>query len=288
MGIQVSIHAGHDKESSTITAAGIMLHIITDKERSTFGIDDNALKQAVETYFGQRPTDAYLHSPTPWGDLYQSYNWSQVQTVLNVKNATILEITSEPTIIATKSFTNNSDKPATFIASITDEVSNTSTSSWSQTDTVSFEQSVSYEISFLGTGAGGETTLSYSHEWGREDSESKTVTVGSESGVSVDLGPNESVEVQLSASRGVMKAVIEYEATLTGVTALNYESKYKDHHFWGLDIHNVMRAAGIPLTQTFTETIEIGYYDSSKIVLIGPTDGQKVSFSLPHPLAVPS
>ena len=38
-----------------------------------------------------------------------------------------------------------------------------------------------------GTGGGGETKLSYSHTWGKGGSESKSLTVGSDAGVSVDL-----------------------------------------------------------------------------------------------------
>lgn len=280
MGIQINVHAGKDESSSSVTATGSVQHIITDHERNSFGLSDGALKNAVEAYFGKRPDDAYLHSPTPWDDLYKSYNWPEVQAVLTVKSAVIREITSEPVIIASKLLTNNSNQKATFNAGITDEVSNTTESRWSQTNSVSFTQTINYNVEFLGTGAGGETSLSYSHEWGREDAESKTVTVGSEGGVSVELEPGESVEAILRASRGRMKVRIEYLVSLTGDTAVNYESKYKDHHFWGLNIDNVMRAAKIEPTRTFIEDIEIGYYDTSQIEIVNPTNNTKVAFAL--------
>ncbi|MGB9426497.1 MAG: hypothetical protein WCB09_08645, partial [Methylocella sp.] len=140
MGIEVSIKAGADAATSSVNASGSVQHIITDTERKTFGIQDAGLKNAVGKFFGKEPNDAYLHSDTPWGDLYKTYGWPEVQTVLVVESATIRGITSEPVIVATKTFTNKSKVKATFNAGISDQVSNTSTSSWSQTDTITVGQ----------------------------------------------------------------------------------------------------------------------------------------------------
>jgi len=267
MGIEITIKAGADAASSSVQATGSVQHVITDTERKTFGIQDAALKNAVGKYYGKNPNDAYLHSPTPWDDLYKTYNWAEVQTVLVVQSATITGITSEPVIVASKTFTNNSSKEATFDAAISDQVTDTTESHWSETDTVEVGQKFTYNVSFLGAGGGGETSLSYSHSWGQGGSESTSVTVGSTSGVTVKLEPSESVKAQLTASRGVMKVRIVYKAYLIGSTAVNYNPTYKDHHFWDFSITSVMQAAGLSTTRQFTEDIEIGYYSDSKVEL---------------------
>lgn len=267
MGIEISIKAGADEATSYVNASGSVEHIITDEERTTFGIQSGDLKDAVDEYFGKRPNNAYLHSPTPWDDLYKRYNWSEVQTVLIVQSATIRGITSEPVIVATKSFANKSSRKATFDCSISDQVTDTVESNWSQMDTITVGQKIKYEIGFLGTGGGGETSISYSHSWGEGGSVSKSVTVGSSSGVQVELNPGESVKAKLTASRGVMKVRIVYRAYLIGDTALNYNPRYKDHHFWALDIESVMSAASLPSIREYTEDIEIGYYSNSKVEL---------------------
>jgi len=166
-----------------------------------------------------------------------------------------------------KSFTNNSSKRATFDAATSDQVSNTTESDWSQTNTVEVGQKIKYGISFLGTGGGGETSLTYSRSWGQGGSESQSITVGSESGVHIELEPGESVDAQLTASRGVMKVRLIYQAQLIGCTAVNYNPTFKDHHVWGLDINGVMQAGGLASTRDFTEDIEIGFYSNSRIVL---------------------
>jgi hypothetical protein len=282
-GINISIVAGADEAHSSVNATGSIQHIVTDKEVKTFGMQDSALKNAVGKSFGNNPNDAYLHSPTPWNDLYKTYGWPEVQTILIVQDAKISGITSDPVVVATRTFTNRSSKKAVFDASISDQVSNTTESNWSTTNTIEVEQKFTYNVSFLGAGGGGETTMSYSHAWGQGGSESKNITVGSSSGVSVELEPGESIEAQLTASRGVMKVRITYRAQLSGSTAINYNPPFKGHHFWGLDIGGVMQSGGISNSIQFTEDIEVGYFSNAKIELRDPQGKLKSAL-----LAVPA
>lgn len=265
--MEISIHAGLTADTSNVTASGIDQHVITDTEVNSFGITDGALKNAIGKYFGQNPNDAYLHSDTPWGDLYRTYGWPQVQTILVPESATITGITSQPTIVATQVFSNDSKVKGTFNVGISQQVANTTSNTWSKSDTITVGQKISYKVSFLGTGGGGETSFSYSHTWGESKTETLTVTVGTSSGVSVTLDPGQSVSAQLTASRGTMKIRIVYKAYLIGDTAINYNPTYKGHHFWALDIGSVMAAGGIQNIQRFTEDIEVGFYTNSKIEL---------------------
>lgn len=276
MGVTIQVRTGLDAQSSSVTASGSVQHIITDAERTTFGINDGDLKNAVGRYFGQNPDDAFLHSDTPWGDLYRTYGWPQVQTVLVVESATITGITSVPSVVAQNILRNSSTVPATFNAAASESVSNTSSSTWSQTDSIQVSEKFSYEVSFLGTGGKGETSLTYTHTWGQSTTESETVTVGSSQGVSVPLAPGQAVDAEITASRGVMKVRIVYRAYLIGSTAINYGGKFKDHHFWGLDLNSVMSAAGLPLTKTFTEDMEIGFYANDQVLLTDPATQKQV------------
>ena len=268
MGITVSIIAGPDKAHSSVQASGSVQHIITDTECQTFGVTDGPLKNAVGAYFGKNPNDAFLHSPTPWNDLYKTYGWPQVQTMLVVQSATITEITSNPQIVKSATFRNNSSKTAQFNVAVSDQVSNTVETNWSETSTIDVSQSISYSVGVEGVASvGGETTISFSQSFGTGGSKSETVTVGSEQGVSVELAPGESVVAQLSASRGVMKVRIVYNAYLVGSTAINYNPTFKDHHFWGLDIGAVMAGGKIANSHTYTEDISIGYYSNAEVTL---------------------
>lgn len=267
MGINISLTAGPDGSSSRVSASGEVVDIIPDAERSTFKLSDSQLKGYVNSYFGRAPNDAYLKGPTPWNDLYATYGWSQVKRVMRVQSAEILGITSEPVIVKSQDFVNTSSRQGTFNVGIDEQVTNSASSNWSTGGTFKIEQKFIYKVGFLGTEAGGETSIGYEQSWGIGGEQSKSVTIGSSSGVTVVLDPGQAVTTVLSASRGVMRVRIRYVAYLEGLAAINYNPTYRNHHFWGLNIGSVMGAGGVANSVTSTEDIEIGYYSNSKIEL---------------------
>jgi hypothetical protein len=267
MAITVQIIASDTAENSQVIASGSVVHVITDQEREQFGITDALLKAAINTYFGQSPNDAYVKSPTPWNDLYATYGWPQVQTWLSVIDSKVIRITSEPVILGSQVFQNTSDTVATFNANITDQVSESVETNWSETYGFEVGQTISYGVEFSGVNIGGETSMSFSGQFGAGGSQSQDVTVSMGSGVSVDIPAHQSRTAQLSASRGTLQVEITYAVTLTGDIAVNYNPTYKNHHFWALPINEVMQARGIKTTYQMTETIEVGYYANGKIVL---------------------
>ncbi|VAW77803.1 hypothetical protein MNBD_GAMMA12-1074 [hydrothermal vent metagenome] len=266
-GISIKIIAGKDKASSRVIAKGRITNIVNNSDRNSFRIGDSALKKAIRKYFGKSPNDAYVKSKTPWGDLYRKYNWPQVKRILRVKSARILSITSKPVILSKKRLVNNSKNKATFNTAISETVSNTAQTSWSNSNSIKVSQKIKYEIGFLGTGGGGETGLEYTRNWGKGGSKSKTTSVGSSQGVSVLLEPGEHVVAQLTASRGIMKVRITYDAFLTGSLAINYNPKYKGHHFYSLGVNGVMHSGGIKNSVQVVQDIEVGYYSNGQVVL---------------------
>lgn len=278
MPVDVSVTAGPDKNTSKVVVGGSEQHVITNDERKTFNLEDSSLKKAVGAYFGKEPNDAYLSSPTPWGDLYKTYSWPQVQTVFVAESAEILAITSEPVIVKTQDFINSSSKKGVFNVSITESVQNTSSSTWSTSGTLTISRKINVGIEFLGIGGSAENTLSYSQSWGIGETKTLSVTIGSSSGVQVTLDPGESVTAVLSASRGSMKVRIRYRAYLIGSTAVNYNPTYKDHHFWALPIADVMKAGGISNENLSTQDMSIGYYSNSKVELKDKEGTVKASY----------
>jgi hypothetical protein len=266
-GFEIKVKAGETAATSSVQATGSLWHVITDAEVGNFGLSDDALKTAVDKNFGRRPNDAYLKSPTPWNDLYKTYGWEQVTTRLDVQSAVITGLDMTPTIISSKEFVNNSGKAATFNAAISDSVTNTTENQWSSSGSVEVGQVIKYEIGFLGTGGGGETSMKYTQSWGQNKSESVATTVGSTSGVEVLLQPGEGVKAVLTANRGTLKIRVTYNVYLTGNTAINYNPTFKDHHFWALGITGVMSSGGIRMPGQVVEDIQVGYYSNDRIEL---------------------
>eukprot|EP00731_Ephydatia_muelleri_P035069 Em0094g19a len=256
--INVQIKAGSTPEASSISATGTVSHVITDSERQLFGIEDADLKNAVGNYLGKNPKDVCVRYPTPWpewDEQFKNYHWQldgtcgwhQVTTVLTVTSATIIGVTSQLTNVHHETMSNNSPViSAKYITTLQNSVTNTVETSWSQTFGISFEQSFTYKF-------------------GSGSSHSTAITVGSSSSVEVELRPKQAVKAVMTATRSFLKARITYTATLTGLVAVNYNPRFKDHHHYGLDIGGVMRKAGLSNSRQITEDIEVGYYSNGKM-----------------------
>ncbi|XP_028165633.1 spherulin-2A-like [Ostrinia nubilalis] len=265
--IEVAGKFDPNNQNMQVYYSGNEVAIISDEERNTFKIGDSALKDAVRSYFGQRPDDAYLRSPTPWGDLYQTYGWSQVTRTLVPRSAKVLTISSQPQIVMRQLFENNSTKPATFNVGISQTVQNTVSSSWSTGGQLTIGQEISYGINIEGIVGGGAVSYSYTNSWGRNTEKSQSVTIGASSGMEVLLQPGQGVVAELEATRGSMKVEVEYLASLDGANAVNYAKTYKGHHFWALDVRGVMSSGGISNAVVSREVLEIGFYSNSKVVV---------------------
>lgn len=262
-GISVSIIAGKDKESSSVSVSGSIQHVISDQERTTFKLNDDQLKDAVQMSSGNRPNDAYLHSPTPWNDLYNTHGWPEVQTVLVPVSAEILEITSEPQVRITRTFANsrNTDE-VTFHGSFNTSPSpnNTATSFWQTGGEFSVSEMLKHDVRFLGSGGG----MSYNQPWGIGKTQSIQVNVNSSAGLDVTLKARTRIQAILNSSYGVMKVRIRYQAHLIGNTAINYNPTInKDHHFDSLGIGEVMASGGISNIIESTEDIVVEYLNDS-------------------------
>lgn len=265
-GTEVSITAsGDDGTPSSASAFGSEIHVISDTEIATFGLGEVSLKQAVGAYKGREPNDAFLRSPTPWDDLYTTYDWQQVTTTIQPVSAEVIEKTIEPVIVSTTPFNNTSSQTATFDVSARQEVRNTVTSSWEQSGSVTFGQTIKYEVKFEGIGVGGSTSLSFESGWGEGGSEAQTIVVGLSSGVQVELEPGEYVFSTIRASRGTMKVKVAYRATLSGYVACNYNPTFEDHHFWAYGVNSVLAAAERSTEVIVEEVLDVGFYFNSYV-----------------------
>lgn len=278
--LDIQVIGGEDKPSSNVIASGKIVQIVTDKDRRLFKIDNANLKSAVEKFFGKRPKDVFVKSPTPWNDLYKTYNWPQVQRVLKVHDAKILEIDAKPEVLAENELVNHSKKTGTFNASLTTNVTNEVHHEWHKSDTIGFDVKIdSGEVSGeLGIEEGiigklgirlakTELGFRYEHTWGSSHGDSHQTSIGTAQGVEVTLDPGEKVLAQLIASKGTMKVRITYEVSLIGYTAVNYYPRYKGHHFWAFPINEVMKAAGLSNSVRVVEDINISFYSKGRIVL---------------------
>lgn len=268
MSIAIIIIAGVNASLSSVVTSGNESHVVTKYEEKIFQIDEkDVLKKMVERELGKKPFAAYLHGPTPFGNLYSKNAWKEVETHLTVKNAYITKYESRPFIVETKFFSNQSRIKAQFNANISANVVNTIESNWSHNNVISFDQAVNYGIQFNGAGLGGNTNLHYEHSWGKGGSKSEAFTIGSSTGLLVELDPGQEVIAELIASKGTIHAKIEYESFLQGDIATNYFTKLNGSHHWAIPIMHAMKNYGLENSKKTEETVTVDFYSNSTIIL---------------------
>ncbi|KAJ8706000.1 hypothetical protein PYW07_010777 [Mythimna separata] len=262
-----------EKQNLQITYSGDETDLVTDKDREAFDIEDHKLKDAVGSCLGRRPNDAYVKSPTPWGDLYKRYKWEEVKRVLSIKSAKLKKMTKIPIIVMTEDFQNSSNRTITVNAGISHEVQNTITSSWSKDSSIAVSQAFEFGINLGVVEASETTTFSFTQSWGVSETKSKTEVVGATSGMSVELKPGEAVTVILSATEGNLEVEVEHMATLIGTVAVNYNPTYQGHHFKDVPIDQVMSSGGIKNEVITNELIQFGYYVDAKLRVYNKNTG---------------
>ncbi|MEV5574428.1 hypothetical protein AB0L06_30710 [Spirillospora sp. NPDC052269] len=242
--------------------SGSIQHPITKGEQVSLKATESDIQRIIESKGYRKPDSVWVRDPCgKYGDRFKNGSKNPLRVDLEARSGSIIGLESTPVIVKTQTFKNHSSVAGDFNVSIHDSVSNTVENSWSESNSLSFNQSISYDVSFLGTGGGGETSFGYSHEWGSSHSNSKTVEVGSESGVSVRLEPGQEVVAELSASRGKLKIAVDYVATVLG-TVLAYNGK-DDSLYWYWSSRYTYKG--------IREIIEIDYYSNGEIVLRDPT-----------------
>jgi hypothetical protein len=213
-GITLAINAASTAADSSVSATGFYQHPITSDELTAFGLDTKGAQYFADVFGGgNSPDEMWYTQPADsrWGDLYSDYpDVKPVVTNLSVQSATVREITSQPQIIATQTFSNNSSLPAHYNCGVTMDVATTTETNWSTTVSYDVTQTVSYEMSFLGAGVSGETSFSFSQEFGQGGSQSTSVTLGQSAGLDVNLDPGQSVIAELSVSQGTMIIDVVY------------------------------------------------------------------------------
>lgn len=265
--IQVDIMASEEASERQVHISGSDVSTISDEEIETFQLYEGNLKEAINKYLGTTPDSVYLKSPTPWNDLYKTFGWQQVTRILKPIRAKMFSVKFAPELVIRQFFNNTSSKPVTYKAHVFQKVEDTIASIWETRGELYAGLNISYGFDIKAMAVSGKATMSYTSRWGQNVMKSQTVTVGSEVGLEIILQPNQRAVAELFATRGEMSVQIDYEASLGGNLAVNFENGYKDHHFWGLDVNKVLMAGGMNRTVWSSENITLNYFADSEVTV---------------------
>lgn len=262
--MRVNIVLGQSIANSLVNTSGNHINIINNEQQRAFNIQGHQLRRAIQNIRGREPNDVFVRSPTnpPLSvDLYQRYNWDEVQAHCDILDARVLEMNSTPEIVSESQLVNNSSVGGTFSVDLSTSVTNTVSSNWQVEHGISVGQSVNYSVGVFG----GETAFEYSHTWGEGGEYSRTFELNSGGGVQVFLEPGQAVTAHMISNRGQARVQVRYLSRLSGSVATNYNPRHEGHHFWQCPVGQVMDNVSTPREVIAVENLQIGMFTSIRI-----------------------
>jgi hypothetical protein len=264
MTIDITILAGLDADTTQVSTIGRVTDLITDEERVLFGVTDKALIALIGADRGKDPDEVHLRNHR----FFDQYGWPKTHRVFEVKKSEVVSLDFKPVALVTNQYENRRGKlPVSHNASLTFGTSLSATTQWNVTSKIAIDQKIKYEVGFLGTGAGGETAISFEAGYGQGASETRASTITSSNTASFSIDPGQSVRAVLSASKGVLRIKITYVSYLEGDVYYDYSTPYEGHHRWAEPIADVMASGDLPNAIGSSEIIEIGFYANAKVIV---------------------
>lgn len=268
MSISLDIQAGADGRDGAIAAGGQDEHVITDAEQRSLGLGEAVLKSAIEEHLGRRPNDVFLHSPTPWGDLYQTYGWPEVKVTVATVHTEVAGIEKLPTVAAYTNFINHDNFRTKVGGDVSATIFHNVATRWHDSRTEG--STVKIGASFKVLGLGGDLSVDFKseHTFGKDD----TTTAGDShtyaDKVERELDPGGSFEARITVTRWELKGRVRYRVSLSGAVAVNYDVPQAGHHFHAVDIATVMAKAGLQSSFEITSDVTIGYFTEGHVEIL--------------------
>jgi hypothetical protein len=262
MTIDINILAGPDANASQVSAIGRITDLITDQERVLFGVTDQALIALIGANRGKDEVHLRNHRA------FDQYGWPKTHRVFEVKKAEVVSLDFKPVALVTNQYENRRGTlPISHRASLTFGTSLSATTHWNVTSKIAIKQKIKYEVGFLGTGAGGETSMAFETGHGQGASESRASTITTTNMAIFSIDPGQTVKAELSASKGVLRIRITYVSYLEGDVYYDYADTHEGHHRWAEPIADVMASGGLPNAIESSEIVEIGFYANAKVIV---------------------
>ncbi|XP_073965645.1 U-megalopygitoxin(8)-Mc8-like [Choristoneura fumiferana] len=270
--ITVNIKASAAQSQAFITHYGKDSNIITDTERESFNITDNPLTATVAAYSGTKPTNVFVKRPTPWGDLYKTYNWDEVRRETKVKQDRILPVKTQEVTLVKGRYTNNSTLNGTFVCNYEHKIENVISNNFTGKNA---SVNVTYNVDLL-LGLEPPIHLKFVSHLANNTEITDKRTLKSDSAVIFNLKPAQSATAFLNATKVLMTVEVNYATSLSGYLAVNYNPRHEGHHFWAYDVKDVLMSAGESFVQNSTNVVTVQYYTDAKIVVVDDETGKVI------------
>ncbi|CAB3232701.1 unnamed protein product [Arctia plantaginis] len=277
--ITVRIKPKSDGYSAFIDYTGKVVSVISDKEMKIFGLSNESLKNASEVFMGKRCTNVYVKPPTPWGNVFEKYNWDVVKTTLQPLYGAVKRNSSDSVVLGVQEYVNNFGKNnMTQNVNVTLDILEEIIHNWTKGEDLGLGREIYYNINFGDESLGGTTSMIYSVPWGESLFKSRLVTVGKNSTAIVTIPPGGKVLATVTAIHHTMEIQIIYETHIDGWVFCNYENKFEGHHFYAMELRELQHIMHTSMSKFASETITLKYYTDFKVEISDDSNTQSHTF----------
>ena len=268
MGLSVRLDLG---DKPKIHVEGQVIQTLRRDQLSDLLHGEGDLRKRVQALHGGRGVDGFHLSdddqmPHNLRGTFAKYRWQPATVTHRAQGARILEVTSDPVIVGDAEAENPSsldDVEAQY--SISETVTNSveRVAQWNVSSTVT--QEVHYEVGGDAAGGkvGGSTSLSFTAGYGESTGKTESVEVGSQGTGTVTLDSGQRILIKLSASRGQIRAQVDYRQALSGGVFYHYKKKVDGHYLWYAPLTKLYSRK--ELQQIHTEILKVKVYSHMKI-----------------------
>lgn len=275
-GITISIEPGPTEANTTIRYEGNDLKILTDKDKTAFNLTQEAIEKAVQVYSGEKATDVFIKSPTPWNDLYKTYKWREVKREFKIKDIRLINITHEERNMSIKDFRNDGNDTKVIKGEVRDAYDSfISRHYWS--GNIKVNASLIYNLT---RPYDPPLLYAYSSDVGQFylGSGLNSITI-TKTRAKFTLEPNQTAKFYVKANQVTVRVMVEYETNLIGDVVVNYENKHEGHHFWAYDINEVLSASNMTSTVRTNEYVEVYYLQDFKTQIVDGSTENDIQFT---------
>ena len=280
--LELHIKLGEEFGDIRVEAKGRVRHVINDDEARSFKLDTETLKNmaaaASASIAGKlkarRPSDVYLHPPTPWDEGGQNI-WQRFPNRDNEPVTILIEPVGPArlrqhipvtTVLDETTLSNESaDTSVQLCAKLTATVQNSISYTWLRGSTDSIAVGVKLGVDGIGGVQGGWARTT---SWGEQGSATTDVSYAAGRQACVCAPPKRRYRVRMHADLRRVVAEQDYRAELVGGRLLaNYSTAYFNHHFyfwWMPELLDDPRYR-LPHTIDGTQQVELGYYGRGSI-----------------------
>jgi len=212
--------------------------ISTDEQRDFFFGSDYNIKRAIGVYFGKRPDDVYYSDEKNTHHMFDKYRWERPTIRTKIEKIELLDF--EPNRLYVIGYRHNASRTTTTEENkVLMRFENRVQSSFSNTQALSFDQTISADFKVFGFGVSSTTSLGANFTFNQSgQQESKEILEITTTTRIPETKKQRSYRLSTIANYGKGKIRITYKQYVIGGFAINYRDTYKGNHYYHMPIEN--------------------------------------------------